>query len=266
MALAARQVDLVVIGNGLRPWEQDLVRRAGGRYLALPSLGGAMVPHGVVLRLLLEEVGRPFGLHDPDLFVFRPALYTDLEPAGGEVASGVYGFTNPKTSLTFPTTHLLALDAAVLRETCRKYRVTPEVYRRTPRRLRQILAPLGIGDHNFPKSYLNLYDAFTLLWVLAVRDGHRLRVLTTPDEPDVVHIGGMSYDRDNPRLRYVHARFLALPTSAPLVDRYWPRLVGKGTTLEGLEAAAAGTPAAKHLHHVDAVMRRISSALAHIHD
>jgi hypothetical protein len=261
IALAGRRVPVVVIGNGLRAWEAELVRQAGARYLALPTVAGAVAPHGLVLRILLDGVDRPFALHDPDLFVFRPRLYDDLEPRDGEAATGVYGFTNASASLTFPTTHLLAVDAAAVRAVCRKHAVTPEVYRRTPARLREPLASVGIGEHNFPKTHLKFYDVFTLVWTLVLCEGGRIRVLTSPADPDVLHIGGMSYDRDNPRLRYVHARFLALPIAEPVRERYWPALVGKGTTLEQLERGLAGAPWARDLRAVDAGMDRLASVL-----
>ncbi len=261
IALARDSVNLVVIGNGLRRWEAEMVRRIAPTILELPAIRGTMIPHGIVLKILVDSVDFDFGLHDPDLFVFRPPLYAELEPRDGEMAVGAYGVTNGKTLLTFPTTHLLALDGRLLHRLCRKYSITPEVYSRTPSRLKTALSQIGIGDHNYPKDYLRFYDAFTLIWAMALSEGNRFRVLATPKSDDILHIGGISYDRTNLRLKYVHARFLTLPISRALSEDYWPRLVGKDMTIGQLANKLARAGGETWIQAIDASAERVASAL-----
>ena len=259
--LAKRHVRLAVLGNGLRRWEADLVRRQAPFFYEVPAVRGTMVPHGVVLTLLIQSIEGGFGLHDPDLFVFRPGLYSELEPRDGEVAVGAYAVINQKTSLVFPTTHLLALDGAELRRICTKYGINADVYPRTPQHMREPLSRIGLGDHNPPKAYLGYYDALNLVWAAAILEGARFRIVSSPTSDDLVHIGGISYDRANDRLRYVHARFLGLPLARSFQEAYWRRLVGNGMTASKLEAKLVRAGAGSLVDSIDKAVERISGAL-----
>jgi len=221
-----------------------------------------MVPHGVVLRLLVQVAKGDIALHDPDLFVFRPGLYAELEPREGELAVGIYGIVNEKTCLRFPTTHLLAFDAASVRRICQTHGITPETYSRTPERLREPLAAIGIGDHNRPKDYLRFYDVFTLVWAIALAEKHRFRVVSFPQSEDAWHVGGISYDRSNRRLRYVHARFLELPSARRIRARYWPRLVGTEITTRDLERDMIQQGAESMVRAIDSRLEKVAEVVS----
>ena len=262
LELAGRVERIVLISNGLKGWELDLLRRRfpGTPIARLPSIPGAMIAHGRVVSVLLEAADRDFTLHDPDLYVFRTAVYDELAPGPAEIAVGAYGVTNRRARITFPTTHLVSIRTEALRDLATRFGVGPEVYRRTPAHVAEALRKLDIGDHNLPKDYLPYYDLLNLLWMLALHEGKSLRVLGVTPE-DALHIGGVSYDRDNRRLRYVHAAFLALPGSEELEPKYRRRLLGPDT-LDGLAESLRADGSHAYLAELGAGMEKLRERLA----
>jgi hypothetical protein len=261
LALARRHVPIVLVSNGLRAWERDAL--AGmlerGRQVRLPAIPGQMIRHSAVVEALLRDARQDFALHDPDLYVLKPSLYMELDLRENEMAVGAFGIRNKKAALSFPTTHLVSLHVSTIRSLCERYAIGPGVYRRTPRRLASSLRALGIGDDNFPKDYLGYYDLLNLVWMVGLHDGHRTRILWSPEE-DVVHVGGVSYDLGNPMLHYVHSRFLGLPIVREIAPRYRRGLVG-GRSIGEIRKRAQERGLARELQRVDERIERLCAAL-----
>jgi hypothetical protein len=217
-----------------------------------------MLEHGLVLELALRFLKGDVRLHDPDLYVFDPRVYEELRLREGEVAAGAFGVRNEKAQLTFPTTHLVAIRGARLRELMERHRIGPRRYRGTPPPLRGALARLGLGDHNFPKAYLRYYDVLHLLLAVAVCEGSSLRSLDAGDER-VFHLVGVSYLTDNYHLDYLHHRFLALPTATSFAERY--RAMLRAPSLDEARARFQGPSAEVHLRRMDASLDRLTAAL-----
>jgi hypothetical protein len=246
LALATRRVGVIVVHNGTRPWEADLLRE---RFPALPVVHlrpawRSILPHGVVLDVLLRHADRELALLDPDLFAFEPTVFDRLALAPGEIAAGAFGFTNRRSGLTFPTTHLLRLDPLALQALMERHRVGATIYRRTPPALVPPLRSIGIGDHNFVKDYLAYYDPLNLLLAIAVHDGHRLRVAGV-EEHEAVHVGGVSYADRGGHLDHFNARLLELPFARPFAARYRASL--------GVPASAAASRARLVEHGATAI-------------
>jgi hypothetical protein len=259
LALAEKHVSVVLVINGACPWETEILARQFPRLprMALSPVKGSLLPHGLVLDILLRHADRDFVLLDPDLFVFNPSVLAQLERAEREIAVGAFGFTNRAAALTFPTTHLLALDVPAVQGLMARHRIRPVVYGRTPRRLVEPLGTLGIGDHNFVKEYLRVYDPMNLILAMAVYDGFRMRVLNV-DDADVFHVGGVSYLERNARLDYFNLKLLALPFARSFADRYRSSLTGPLTMNE----ARARVQPASVLESIDRTIDQLARVVA----
>ena len=260
LTLATPHVGVVLVLNGLARWEEEILDR---RFPELPRirlepLPRSMLAHGSVLDLLLRHAERRFTLLDPDLFVFDPAVFAELELRPGEIAVGAYGFTNRKTGLRFPTTHLLALDVPSLQSLMARHRVGPAIYRRTPPHLVARLGTLGLGDHNFVRDHLPHYDPLNLLLALAVYEGFRFRILDRA-ERDVFHVGGVSYLERNAVLDRIDARLLAAPYARDFADRYRRRRPTRDETHASRPAALDGSLCERIDRAVDRLLACVSA-------
>ncbi len=261
LTLARRRVAVVVVCNGARPWEVEALAQ---RFPDIPMLDlrpvrGSMMPHGVVLDLLLRHATRSFALLDPDLFVFDPDVFDELNLRRGEVACGAFGFTNPRSGLVFPTTHLLALDVPVIQELMATYHIRPIIYDRTPQHLVEPLGSLGLGDHNFPKHYLSFYDPLNLILAMAAYDGLQQRILHR-DESAVYHVGGVSYLEQNVTLDYFNARLLDQPFARSFRERYRKPLFGTRDPAAARERVVRGG-AEKLLEGIDRTIERVAEVM-----
>jgi hypothetical protein len=262
LTLARRRVPVVVVCNGAWDWEIEALQQRfpGIPLLPLRPVRGSMLPHGVVLDLLLRHATRNFTLLDPDLLVFDPDVFDELKLRDGEIACGAYGFTNSRASLTFPTTHLLALDVPRVRELMASHDIRPVIYNRTPPHLVEPLRSLGLGDHNFPKDYLSFYDPLNLLLAMAAYEGLKLRVLHR-EEAAVYHVGGVSYLEQNVTLDYFNARLMEQPFAKSFRERYRRPLFGSRDPASAREWAVNGG-AEKHLEGIDRTVERIAEVLS----
>ncbi len=262
LTLARRRVPVVVVCNGARRWEVEALEQwfPDTPMVELRPVRGSMLPHGVVLDLLLRHATRNFALLDPDLLVFDPGVFDELKLRDGEVACGAFGFNNPEAALTFPTTHLLALDVPVIQELMATYHIRPVIYTRTPQHLVEPLGSLGLGDHNFPKDYLSYYDPLNLILAMAAYDGLQQRILNR-DEAAVYHVGGVSYLEQNVTLDYFNAKLLDQPFARSFRDRYRKSLFGARDPASARERAARGG-AEKLLEGIDRTIERVAQEMS----
>lgn len=189
-----------VVGNGFARDEAALLAQAFPEIpvVELPVLPRTLWSHGSVLNLLVSEVVAPFGIVDPDCYVFAEALLVGLACRERELTLAVDlpGFFtwNERAKLRLPRTHWLFLNAPLLRRLMRDHRVDCEKSTRTPEHVASLLAPLGLGDHNFPPPHLPFYDTLQLLLAVGLADGCAVRYLAAREE-DIVHFGGATRQR-----------------------------------------------------------------------
>jgi hypothetical protein len=260
--LARTHVPVVLVLNGARSWE---AQHLGGTFPEVPTIRLRTLPrrsmsHGQIIDLLLRSADRDVVLHDPDLYVFDPAVYRELRLAPGELAAGPFGILNRRSGLSFLTTPLLALSGSAVQDLMARHAIGPGVYRKTPSRLAPALRARGIDETNFPKDYLPRYDPLDLLMAVGILEGLRLRELSFGDDA-VFHVGGVSYLRDNYRLDYVHQRFLELSAARAFASRYRPRLGGR-KALEDLRSRFLADGAGAALERIDALIDRLAAALS----
>lgn len=194
LQLAREAVPLCVIGNGAGGEARRGLAAAFDEVhrFDLDVLPGSFWAHGTVLTLLTRSVREPFGILDPDCFVFDGGLFADLRCGERELALGVAapGFStwNEPARLRLPRTHWLFLNAPLLRDLMARHRIGCEKVTRTPRRLRALLASVGLGDHNFPPARLRFYDTLQLLLATGLAEGCAVRYLPVAGG-GIVHFG-----------------------------------------------------------------------------
>ena len=108
---------------------------------------------------------------------------------------------NTATGLVFPRTHFLYMRAKPLQALCARHAINCERKRRTPTNLRPALASIGLGDHNYPKSFLPFFDTMHLLMAVALAEGRTLGTLA-------IHPDGAAHlrQRQSPYLRRSKAK------------------------------------------------------------
>jgi hypothetical protein len=200
LQLVRERAPVWVVGNGLGRDEASLLARVFPEtpVVELPVLPGTLWSHGSALNLLVSEVVAPFGIVDPDCYVFADALLAGLGCGERELTLAVDlpGFFtwNERAKLRLPRTHWLFLNAPLLRSVMRRHRVDCEKSTRTPPRVASLLATLDLGDHNFPPPHLPFYDTLQLLLAVGLAEGSTVRYLAARNE-DIVHFGGATRQR-----------------------------------------------------------------------
>lgn len=225
LALLRGRVPLVLIANGAREWELELLRRRlpEAPLFRLRHLPGTSVEHGDVITLLLEHHRGPFGLVDHDCYLFEPGLLATMRPGAGECMVALFADRHPHLGFELPLTHLLALNAEPLRALMHEFGVGASMARRAPASVRPALDRLGLRPGHFFKPYHRFFDTLHLLLALALDRGWRVRVPQSHAERPVVHIGGTSigsHHTKNLFALYVHLRFLELLGDAAVQRRY----------------------------------------------
>ncbi|MBI2375386.1 MAG: hypothetical protein HYV07_15430 [Deltaproteobacteria bacterium] len=188
--------------------------------LRLRGIPGVPAPHGVVLTLLVRAIDTPFFIIDHDCYVLDDSVFDTIRLAGSDVVAGIDsdGFMsrNEAAGLSFPRTHFLLLHPERLRALTGRASIDLNKRAKTPRHLAARLRTIGIGDHNFPRTYQRSYDTMTLACAVALAEGWTLGAHRLADGM-VRHIGGTSWAFHG-FMKFVHARMLEL-TRDPRVHR-----------------------------------------------
>jgi len=201
--LVPPEVPLLLVANGLAGAERrELAAVAPGRpVLALSVLPGAFAKHGTVLDLLAAAAGSDFILLDHDCYVFDGSLFDRVAWRDGEILAAIDrpGFytVNAASGLRFPRTHFLVVRREALLELRARHGVGCEKATRTPRRLADLLARVGLGDHNFPPHRMPFYDTLQLAMAVAFAEGRRVRWLPVAAD-GISHVGGTARRLNDP--------------------------------------------------------------------
>lgn len=205
LKLVRGHVSLALVVNGMGVAEEEGLGRA---FPDLPRFRISTVPgtwweHGAVIDLLADEVERPFGLLDHDCYVMDPSIFGRLQLGERDLLAvpDAPGFwrRNEASGLRFPRTHFLYLNAPHLRELRRRDALSCRKATRTPARLREPLAALGLGDHNFPPHPMRFWDTLQLVMAAGLADGLAWRFLPVA-EGSLVHFGAATRQKNAARL------------------------------------------------------------------
>ncbi len=225
LRLVPEHVQIVLLFNGAQPWERKHLHKEFPRLASfnLCTMPRSSLSHGDVLTLLLRHHEDSFGIFDHDLYVFDPRIFDRLNIEADEYALSIFADRSVRTGIEFPLTHFLILNAAVLRDIMRRYRVNAKQRRNAPRRLQPLFDSLGLRRGVYLKDHHNFFDTLNILFALAHADGLKNRLIPV-DGPDAVyHVGGTSIGDQRTRDLtevYIQLRFLELGNDTMLSRRY----------------------------------------------
>lgn len=266
LALLDGRAQLVLLSNGARSWERDLLqeRFPGLPLFELKTPPWVSIAHGHVINLLLENHRGNFGIIDHDCYVFDAALFDQLTPAPDECLLSLFGEESESVEFTFPLTFLLFFNAEPLRLLMQDYGVGAQLYREIPESARSAMAQLGLGDRTFWKAYHNFRDTLHVLLPVALAQGQKIRFLTSAEDLPAMHVGGTSigshHAKNLPAL-YIHLRFLELLNDPVLNRRYAYLTAPLRNSAEALAHCEHQESTWETLPVVDTLMRRLKDAL-----
>lgn len=205
LKLVPAEVTVYLLTNGLSRAERRRLAMEFPRrqQFALSVLPGSFAKHGTVLDLIVAAAPGDFVLLDHDCYVFDPALFAPVSWGDKEflAAVDVPGFftINAASGLKFPRTHFLIVRRERFVELGARFGIGCEKAQRTPRRMRQLLGTIGLGDHNFPPARMAFYDTLQLAMSAAFALGWATRRLAASVD-DIAHIGGTARQLNQPGL------------------------------------------------------------------
>lgn len=244
-----RDIDIVLVANGLDPWELDWARN---HFKVKETIVvDRMLNHGDVLDILFEKYPRPFGILDYDCFVLDPTYFYKMQVIDSRsLANGLFDHMNEKLKLEFPETFMLFFNTNSIHKIQQVYQVTSAHYNyfclspTVKRRLKTI----GIDQAHHPEAYKDYFDTLRLIFSLGYADGYRCNFLeryTTISNPayKVFHVGGISCPgmpktKWGTRGVYLWRRLLEEHPDPELRERYWRRY-GSFSARELLEINAS---------------------------
>jgi hypothetical protein len=166
-------VRVILLLNGARGWEADLLRERFPRYpqLRVAALPHSSVGHGAMLNLLLTHSAHDFGILDHDLYLFEPSVFEALRFGAGDFLLCLFKDASADGRWVYPLTHFLYFRIEVFQRLMAQYGVGAQAYRRVPEPARSRLRGLGLGEGETMKSYHAFYDTLHVLLALAYADG-----------------------------------------------------------------------------------------------
>jgi hypothetical protein len=225
LSLVAGGAQLVLLANGAKGWERRwLAQRFPALPLfVLPTLPLSSAPHGAVISLLLRTEGASFGILDHDAYVFDAGLLLRLLPTGRDSMTSCFEARSERTGLAYPLTHLLFLNAPVLRELMQRWRIDARLYRRAPASVAQHFARLDLGPRSWLKPFQGFFDTLHVLLIVAQAEGWTPRFEVADPAAPVWHVGGTSIGSHHTKplfALWLHLRFLELVGDETLSRRY----------------------------------------------
>ncbi len=266
LRLLADSAQLVLLANGAKPWEREwLARRFPALPMhVLPTLPASSAPHGAVVSLLLRTERTAFGLVDHDAYVFDGSLLPRLLPEGHDSMVSCFEARSASTGLAYPQTHLLFLNAPVLRGLMERWGVDARLYRRAPASAAQPFARLGLGPRSYLKPYQSFFDTLHVLLVVAAAEGWQPRFEAVDPAAPVWHVGGTSIGSHHTKhlfALFLHLRFLELVDDATLNQRYAFMAAPLRHSGEALQRAVPGDAGWQGLETALALFERLQRHL-----
>lgn len=225
LCLLADSAQLVLLANGARRWERDwLAHRFPALAMhVLPTLPASSAPHGAVLSLLLRTERGSFGIVDHDAYVFDEDMPRRLLPTGHDSMVSCFEARSEQTGMSYPLTHLLFLNAPLLRGLMERWNIDARLYRRAPASVAEHFVRLDLGPRSFLKPYQGFFDTLHVLLIVAMAEGWAPRFEAVDPDAPVWHVGGTSIGSHHTKhlfALYLHLRFLELVGDETLSRRY----------------------------------------------
>jgi len=180
--------------------------------------------HGKVLNLLFAANHGNFGIVDHDLFLFRSQILQDIQLDDKTALAHIYSHTNPKTGLSFPTTHFMYFNTPLLKNLMHRYRISALHTHIIPKKISKQIESLGFSYDNLPKSWLKYFDTMQIMIAMCHYDGCAFRQLELAAD-ESVHIGQVTSGVNNLPYLWLYARLLELPCNDSIKSRYWKKLI-----------------------------------------
>ena len=265
LALLHGQTPLVLVANGAKAWELALLRQRlpGVPLFRLRTLPGASLAHGDVVSLLLARHRGNFLLVDHDTYVFDPALLSRLDPQGRECLVGAFAQHSQAAGQPYPLTHLLGINAEALGALMQRHGVDARLYRRTPARLTDTLASVGLAPGRYIKDYQRFHDTLHIVMGLALAEGWHWRIDSGGEPMPAMHVGGTSIGSHHTKglfALYIHLRFMALLDDPLITQRYAFLTHPLRHADQALQRRLPADPAWQNLPVVDALLQRLQDA------
>lgn len=225
LRLIPKQVRVILLLNGARGWEAELLRQRFPQMtqLRVATLPNSSVNHGAMINLLLRYSEHDFGLLDHDLYVFDHSVYGQLRFDADDFLLCLFNDASDDGRWVYPLTHFLYFRIEVFQRLMGQYGVGAQAYRTIAEPARSRLASLGMRPGETMKSYHEFYDTLHVLLALAYADGLGVVQIEPGDADSVYHVGGTSigthHTKDLVHL-YTHLRFLELSGEPLLQSRY----------------------------------------------
>jgi hypothetical protein len=245
LRLVAADLRVVLLLNGARRWEADLLRE---RFPSMPQMRVASLPnssvnHGAMINLLVQHSEHDFGVLDHDLYVFDRTILQQLRFDDQDFLLCLYKDASSDGRWVYPLTHFLYLRIDVFKRLMAQYGVGAQPYRQVPEPARSRLAGIGLRDGATMKSYHVFYDTLHVLLALAYADGLGVTQLEADGVGSVYHIGGTSigthHTKDLIHL-YTHLRFLEL-SNEPLLQQHYAAIAAPFASAAAVHAKLEGT-------------------------
>ena len=245
LGLVAGDMQVVLLLNGARRWEADLLRERFPAMLQfrVAALPNSSVGHGAMINLLLQNSAHDFGVLDHDLYLFDRTISQHLHFDDDDFLLCLYRDASSDGRWVYPLTHFLYFRIDVFKRLMARYGVGAQAYREVPAPARGRLASIGLRDGATMKSYHVFYDTLHVLLALAYADGLGVRQLEPEGAGSVYHIGGTSigthHTKDLIHL-YTHLRFLEM-SGEPQLQRRYGAIAAPFSTAEEVHAKLEGT-------------------------
>jgi hypothetical protein len=196
------------------------------------------------------------------MYVFDQTLFERLDFAPHEAMLAVFKGRSGRTALDYPLTHLLYLNAPLLRDLMARHAVDANTCRVAPARLQGRLDSIGLYRGVYLKDHHAFFDTLNLLLALAYAEGGSFRQVA-PHAPDGVHhVGGTSigtFETKELDDLYIHASFLQLVADARITRRY-ARLIAPFGSAAEIAARLGDDERILHVRDtLDALMRRLAA-------
>lgn len=225
LRLLEASAQLVLLANGASRWERAWLAQRFPQLpmFVLPTLPASSAPHGAVISLLLKTEGASFGIVDHDAYVFDAGLLQRLLPVGRDSMTGCFRARSEQTGIDYPLTHLLFLNAPLLRGLMQRWRIDARLYRRAPASVAEAFERLGLDSRSYLKRYQHFFDTLHVLLIAAQAEGWTPRFEPNDANARVWHVGGTSIGSHHTKhlfALYLHLRFLELVNDETLSRRY----------------------------------------------
>ena len=201
LRLLNRCGQVLVLGNGLRAWEFEWLRREFPHlHVEQMTTAPQTIPHGEVMELVAAVTLGNFGFVDPDCYVFSADVFGCLTTAAEtSYVAAPFWLENTALELDVPDTFFIGINGKSLAHLKTRYGVAFGVTDTLPRALAQrVEAKWRATPDLHPHPWKTYYDTAHAVTLAGAVEGMAMgRVASRPG--DLFHVCGTSYHQTNLR-------------------------------------------------------------------